>query len=275
MDDFQKCLNFRDAVNIIGQPHLILIWNEPLLTERKSVTAALLLVDGRVAAFLFNEFELQMSDGPTTSSELLRRVIAGEDDAWIKFNQIYTKMFYGWARASGLGDADALEVAQNVLLKLLFRIRTFEQRPGSKFRSWLKRVVNNAIIDQYRKESTNRATVDSQLVDRVTSALNRSTIPDLKETHDDHQFGLLANLAEEIIFKAHQIFEPKTFAAFHMTAVDRIPTKEVAEELGMSTDSVRKAKSRVTKRLFELFGERFSQVIGESHNDDSNEQLSH
>jgi RNA polymerase sigma-70 factor (ECF subfamily) len=50
-------------------------------------------------------------------------------------------------------------------------------------------------------------------------------------------------------------FEARTWRAFWMVAVDGVPTAEAAGELGLSTASVRQAKSRVLRRLKDELGE--------------------
>ena len=44
-------------------------------------------------------------------------------------------------------------------------------------------------------------------------------------------------------------FEPRTWQAFWRTAVDNLPAREVAGELGMTVGAVYMAKSRVLARI--------------------------
>jgi RNA polymerase sigma-70 factor (ECF subfamily) len=50
-------------------------------------------------------------------------------------------------------------------------------------------------------------------------------------------------------------FEQRTWQAFWRMAVDNRTSAEVAGELGMTTNAVRMAKSRVLRRLREELGE--------------------
>jgi RNA polymerase sigma-70 factor (ECF subfamily) len=50
-------------------------------------------------------------------------------------------------------------------------------------------------------------------------------------------------------------FEPRTWQAFWLTAVEGRPPDEVSSELKMSPGAVRVAKSRVLRRLREELGE--------------------
>jgi RNA polymerase sigma-70 factor, ECF subfamily len=58
--------------------------------------------------------------------------------------------------------------------------------------------------------------------------------------------------------------DDKTWQAFIRTAVDDQNATDVAKELGMSSDAVRQAKSRVTKRLQKVLGPLFDEIIGDA-----------
>ena len=50
-------------------------------------------------------------------------------------------------------------------------------------------------------------------------------------------------------------FEPKTWQAFYRSAVDEEATADIAADLQMSPAAVRKAKSRVLRRLRSVLGD--------------------
>lgn len=77
------------------------------------------------------------------------------------------------------------------------------------------------------------------------------------DANEESERLLLYRRALEII---RGDFEERTWAAFvRMTTIKGMTSREVGEELGMSPDAVRKAKSKVLKRLREEFGD----VLGE------------
>jgi RNA polymerase sigma-70 factor (ECF subfamily) len=45
---------------------------------------------------------------------------------------------HGWCRHSGLQEADAQDVTQTVLLKMLGAMQGFRYDPAQKFRGWLR-----------------------------------------------------------------------------------------------------------------------------------------
>jgi RNA polymerase sigma-70 factor (ECF subfamily) len=64
--------------------------------------------------------------------------------AWSEFNERYGRKIYGWCRHWHLQQADAEEVTQEVLLKLIQKLRTFRFDPARSFRAWPKTVAHHA-----------------------------------------------------------------------------------------------------------------------------------
>ena len=101
------------------------------------------------------------SDRPDadTSLTLMMRLQQAPADlhAWDEFVRRYQPMIRDWCLRWGARPVDAEDVAQDVLLKLLAAMKTFQYDPGRSFRAWLKTVTRNAWNDlgkAYRREST-------------------------------------------------------------------------------------------------------------------------
>ncbi|NKB16578.1 MAG: hypothetical protein HC774_06505 [Sphingomonadales bacterium] len=68
--------------------------------------------------------------------------------AWRQFAQTYAPLVYGHLRKRGLQDADAADVAQDVLRTVAARIGQFEYDPArGSFRGWLLAVVHSRLAD--------------------------------------------------------------------------------------------------------------------------------
>jgi len=78
-----------------------------------------------------------------TSPTLLGRLREAPNDepAWSAFVERYGTRIYGWCRQWGLGEADADDVARNVLVLLARKLRTFVYDPSRTFRGWLRTVI--------------------------------------------------------------------------------------------------------------------------------------
>src|SRR5581483_3188670 len=62
----------------------------------------------------------------TRPSLLMRLRDAGDAGAWATFVDVYTPLVYGYLRRRGLQDADAADVAQEVMTEVARSIRAFE-----------------------------------------------------------------------------------------------------------------------------------------------------
>ena len=84
-----------------------------------------------------------------TRITLLGRLGRDQSDpaAWSEFVDHYGRKIYGWCRVWGLQDADAQDVTQHVLLKLVNGFRDFQYEPGRSFRAWLKTITHHAWHD--------------------------------------------------------------------------------------------------------------------------------
>src|SRR5262245_51158989 len=78
----------------------------------------------------------------TRPSLLVRLRDAGDSASWQTFVDLYGPVLYRYARRRGLQDADATDVAQEVLAEVARCIRAFEYQPErGRFRDWLGTVL--------------------------------------------------------------------------------------------------------------------------------------
>jgi RNA polymerase sigma-70 factor (ECF subfamily) len=96
---------------------------------------------------------------PETRDSLLIRVADARDQAaWEQFARIYWPVVYNVARMRGLQDADAQDVAQQVLLSVSKALPTWERRDEStRFRHWLCHMARNATINMLTLQPRDRA----------------------------------------------------------------------------------------------------------------------
>lgn len=90
-----------------------------------------------------------MQEFPETRDSLIVQVQNPLNrEAWDQFATIYRPVIYRLARQKGLQDADAQDLAQQVLYAVSRAIGRWEKLdPPVKFRHWLRRVVRNAILN--------------------------------------------------------------------------------------------------------------------------------
>src|SRR5262249_47193788 len=86
--------------------------------------------------FLAGVFGMQIGSETSTSPTLLGRLQrdAADQEAWRQFVRRYGPRIYHWCRRWDLQEADAQDVTQNVLLKLVAKLRAFRYDPARSFR---------------------------------------------------------------------------------------------------------------------------------------------
>ncbi len=181
-----------------------------------------------------------------TSTTLLVRLQQAPSDqaAWAEFVARYGPRIEGWCRRWGLQEADAQDVAQTVLLKLLRAIQTFRYDPQQKFRAWLKTVTHNAWQDWSRRRR-HTAGADSAKSDPLQSVEARDDLAAWVEGAYEQE------LLDEAVVRVRPRVAPQKWEAFCLTTYEKLSGAEVASRLGMAVTSVYKAKSSIRKLLQE------------------------
>ena len=111
-----------------------------------------------------------MSDIPITQPTLLLRIRDTEDEAsWERFVKIYTPLVFGYCRKRGLQEADASDVAQEVMRTVAQSINRFDyNKKKGTFRGWLLTVTRNKLLKYFSKLQkqpigTGRTTIQTKL----------------------------------------------------------------------------------------------------------------
>ena len=183
-----------------------------------------------------------------TSSSLLVRVKARDQDAWRRLLHLYAPLVDFWLRPNNLQPADAHDVFQEVFRAVAEGICNFHKdRPGDRFRGWLRTIVRNKLADHFRRKAAQpMAAGGSEAYQRLQQVQEPSGPGECPDERDAVQ--QLRLRAVELV---RGEFEERTWQAFLRVTVDGRPTKDVAEELGVTPSAVRLAKSRVLRRLRE------------------------
>ncbi len=187
-----------------------------------------------------------MKQTPETRASLLVRVRDPADHAaWTEFIQIYRPVILRMARYKGLQDADADDVAQQILIAVAGAVEQREHdSKRAKFRTWLHRVAHNAILNALARRKPDRASGDSGLrmfLDQHESPAG----PDSDLLRLEHRREVFRWAARQV----REEFQQATWEAFWQTAIEGRPVDAVAEELAKNPGSVYAARSRVIRRI--------------------------
>ncbi|QJX00766.1 RNA polymerase sigma factor [Frigoriglobus tundricola] len=176
----------------------------------------------------------------TTSLTLLDRLRhPSQPDAWDRFVRLYTPLLLRWAALQGFQDADAEDLAQTVLVKLVRVLPTYEKRDGQTFRGWLFTICRNECRD-FRAV---RATRPLPTADGLATVAERQPITEVTEAEYRRR---LVQRALELV---RADFTPAVWDAFIRYVIDRRPAAEVARELGTTANAVYLARHRVLTRV--------------------------
>ena len=180
------------------------------------------------------------TSSPSTSLTLLERLRApGRSDAWNRFVQLYTPLLRTWAKRQGLRDADADDLTQEVLVKLMDELPRYARGAGQSFRGWLYRVTANQCRD-FRRRVATRALPGP---DGLSAVKEESP---LSEFVEDEYRRTLVNRALELI---RPEFAERTWTAFTQLMIENRPAEEIARDLGITENAVYLARHRVLTRL--------------------------
>jgi RNA polymerase sigma-70 factor (ECF subfamily) len=177
---------------------------------------------------------------PGSSTLLLLRLCVCPTDgaAWDQFVRRYSGSVYRWCRRCRLQDADARDVTQNVFVAVFRSLQRFD-RSRAPFRSWLYRVVQNAVRD-WCKKPERRVTRGTQAAWEALAS-------------EPARLELRASLNEEFDLELLELAEanvrlqvgPQTWDAYRLRCKEGLPLRTAAERIGIPAGYVSKYALRV------------------------------
>ena len=189
-----------------------------------------------------------IESGSSISSGVLRRIRANDQVAWRQLVHKYGPVVYGWCLAAGVSSQDAADIGQDVFEAVSKNLNRFSRNEEDQtFVGWLRQITRFKIADFQRRVfktpdarggSTFQAMLSTIQGDEV---LDQSTSELSQAEHSLALRGVLDSIRTQV--------NQQTWSAFWETAVNGRPAGDVADDLGMSAVSVRKAKSRVLRRI--------------------------
>jgi RNA polymerase sigma-70 factor (ECF subfamily) len=178
-----------------------------------------------------------MFDTPASLLERLRK--PGENNSWARFVELYSPLLLYWARGTGLQEADAADLVQEVFTVLVRKLPEFAYDPARSFRTWLRTVTLNKWRERLRKQAGIPAGTDA--------GLEEVAAPPEPEPFWETEYRRL--LTRRLLQILQTEFQPGTWKACWETVVAGRSAADVGKELNLSAGAVRAAKFRVLCRL--------------------------
>jgi RNA polymerase sigma-70 factor (ECF subfamily) len=164
-------------------------------------------------------------------------------EAWREFVERYRPLIYGCCRSWQLQRADADDVTQAVLARLVDKMPTFQYDPSKSFRGWLRTVTRRVLANELSRRR--RAL--------VSGAGSRMIREMLEKEEAREQFvqaveaGYDRELLEEAIRRVREKVPAPQWNAFRLTALEKVSGAEASRQLGMLVSTVYSSKSKVQK----------------------------
>jgi RNA polymerase sigma-70 factor (ECF subfamily) len=186
-----------------------------------------------------------------TPLSLLERARANDPEAWRRLSELYRPLVLFWCGRGGLRAEDAEDVAQEVFTAAFAGLGRFHRdQPGDTFRGWLRGITRNQVLLHFRKSQAQpHGEGGADALARLENIADPLPAPDEDEAAEVSQFYRRA------LEQVRPEFEERTWQAFWLTVIDGRSPAALAPELGMTPAGVRKAKSRVLRRVKQEVGD--------------------
>ena len=189
-----------------------------------------------------------MAKFPETCDSLIQRVKDPADAAaWEEFTKMYRPIIYRVARTRGLQEADAQDLAQQVLLAVSGAVGRWERRDDdSRFRNWISRITSRAVMKSLSRGPRDPAVGGTDVLILLEEL--PQTDPATAELMElEYRRQLYLKAAERV----RDDVTADSWQVFVMTAIDGVSIDEAARQLQRSVGSVYAVRSRVMRRLRE------------------------
>lgn len=173
--------------------------------------------------------------------ELIKRAQAGDQTALVEILRQIEHSVYRSAYYILGNEHDALDAAQEALIRIYRKINTFQEK--AKFFTWVQRIVSNVCIDEYRSKK-----------DAVSIEEHELVIPDTQTVEDT---VLLQDMSEDIQRAIGQL--PKQYRlVVVLRYLQDFSYQEIAEALDLPLNTVKsylfRARQHLQEKLLEYQG---------------------
>ena len=186
-----------------------------------------------------------MDEDWVTRQTLLMRVKNKDDEhAWGEFVSYYKSFIQVILKYLKISQNDIDDLTQDILLKIWKAFEKMDYNAEkARFRTWMNKVIRNAVIDFHRSKNRKIQTLDSSKdFDTENFPVDKD---EFSQVIDKEWRAHITNLALKNI---RDDFSGNAMNVFDM-CLDGISIKSIAEKLDLAESSVYKLRSRVEEKL--------------------------
>ena len=171
--------------------------------------------------------EMQLVEGCKRESRIAQKEL---------FSKLYGRLLSICMRYSDDRD-EAEDILQNGFIKVFKSIDNY--KGDGSFEGWVKRIVVNTAIDNYRRKKVRPVVTDSELTDRMSDQLE-------DELEDE---SVYEKIPISVVMEAVQKLSPAYKTVFNLYVLEGYNHNEISETLGISVGT---SKSNLSKARFNL-----------------------
>lgn len=186
------------------------------------------------------------SSSAAPSDDLMRRFKIGDPAAFEELMTAYQHEVVLYARAILGNQEDALEVSQEVFMRVYTSRDRFEI--GREFRPWLITITRNFCLSVMKRRKlvgfTPLLREDGSCVDGVEDSASKDSLNPYMSAAEEERWQLLDSALKRLSSADRKLIELRYIQGFSAT--------ETAERLGLSSGATRTRACRIIKKLKEI-----------------------
>ncbi len=156
------------------------------------------------------------------------------------FKKLYGKLF-GMCMRYAESDEEAKDILQNGFIKVFGSMENY--KGDGSFEGWVKRIVINTAIDNYRRKKTKPVVTDSELTDRLGD----------ETEYEQDDVSIYEQVPVKLVLDAVQQLSPAYQTVFNLYVLEGYNHNEIADMLeisvGTSKSNLSKARQNLRRML--------------------------
>ena len=191
---------------------------------------------------MYNPFVADRNDD-TKDAELIRQALDGNKEALGLLVSKHQAWIYNIAFRMVLVAEDAEDITQEIVIKIITKLSTYDCKKAS-FRTWLYRIVVNYVINMKKRGYEEPVSI----LEKYYSFIDK--IPDEKITITPEINLIINDVIVGCVLGALLCLDRKQRLVFILGVVFNVSSKQGREIMGVSEVSFRKTLSRARAKLY-------------------------